>query len=173
MKTSHLTMIAAGLVWLVAGPVAAQQPTGGSAQPGGTPTAPAPPAAAPVAEPPGSGPKAQPSATGTLPKAQTQVQPQVQVDANSIGGSTVRGSDGRDVGKVDRLMVDPKDGRISTLVITMGGTLGIGGRNVSVPWQSVRLGQDQGRLVVTVDQRFLELAPAASPPSERPPQQRQ
>lgn len=127
MKTSQFTMMAAGLALLVAGPVAAQQPTGGPAQPSGTPAA----------------------TTGT------QGQPQVQVDAGSIIGSTVRGSDGRDVGKVDRLMVDPKDGRISTVVISMGGTLGMGGRNVSVPWQSVRLGQDQGRLVVMVDQQFL------------------
>jgi sporulation protein YlmC with PRC-barrel domain len=159
MKPSQFTTIAAGLALLLAGSVAAQQPTGGAGQPGGAPPGPAQPSS-PAAEPPKAQP---PSATGA-PN-------QVQVDASSIIGSTVRGSDGRDVGKVDRLMVDPKEGRISTVIISMGGTLGMGGRHVSVPWQSVRLGQDQGRLVMTVDQQFLEPAPAASPPTERQPQQ--
>ncbi|HXG05438.1 MAG TPA: PRC-barrel domain-containing protein [Candidatus Binatia bacterium] len=156
MKPSPFTMTVAGLALLYAGSVAAQTPTGGSGQPAGTPSAPAPSSTAPGSEPARSEP---PSPAGA--------QPQVQVDAGSIIGSPVRGADGRDVGKVDRLMVDPKDGRISTVVISMGGTLGMGGRNVSVPWQSVRIGQDQGRLVVMVDQQFLEPVPAASPSGER------
>jgi sporulation protein YlmC with PRC-barrel domain len=86
----------------------------------------------------------------------------VLVDASSIIGATVR-SQGKDVGKVERLMVDPKDGRVRTVVIQQGGTLGMGGKSVSMPWESVKVGQDGGKIVVTAEQQMLEQAPAASP----------
>jgi sporulation protein YlmC with PRC-barrel domain len=86
----------------------------------------------------------------------------VLVDASSIIGATVR-SQGKDVGKVDRLMVDPKDGRVKTVVIQMGGTLGVGGKSVSMPWESMKVGQDNGKIVVTAEQQVLDQAPSASP----------
>lgn len=96
----------------------------------------------------------------------TQSGSAVQVDAGSIIGSTVRGTDGRDVGKVSRLMVDPREGRIKSVVISVGGVLGVGGKAVSVPWESVKLGQDDQKIVVTVEQQLLDSAPSASPSSE-------
>jgi sporulation protein YlmC with PRC-barrel domain len=86
----------------------------------------------------------------------------VLVDSSSIVGATVR-SQGKDVGKVDRLMIDPKDGRVKTVVVQMGGTLGVGGKSVSMPWESVKVGQDNGKIVVSAEQQMLEQAPAASP----------
>ena len=86
----------------------------------------------------------------------------VLVDSSSIVGATVR-SQGKDVGKVDRLMIDPKDGRVKTVVVQMGGTLGVGGKSVSMPWESVKVGQDNGKIIVSAEQQMLEQAPAASP----------
>jgi len=86
----------------------------------------------------------------------------VLVDANSIIGATVR-VQGKDAGKVERLMVDPKDGRVRTVVVQQGGTLGMGGKSVSMPWESVKVGQDGDKIVVTAEQQMLEQAPAASP----------
>ena len=84
------------------------------------------------------------------------------MDANSIIGATVR-AQGKDVGKVERLMVDPKDGRVRSVVVQQGGTLGMGGKSVSMPWESVKVGQDGDKIVVTAEQQMLEQAPAASP----------
>ncbi len=98
------------------------------------------------------------SQSASSPSAQSGV----LVDANSIIGATVR-AQGKDVGKVERLMVDPKDGRVRTVVIQQGGTLGVGGKSVSMPWESVKVGQDGGKIVVTAEQQMLEQAPAASP----------
>jgi sporulation protein YlmC with PRC-barrel domain len=89
----------------------------------------------------------------------------VLVDANAIVGATVR-AQGKDIGKVDRLMVDPKDGRVRTVVVQQGGTLGVGGKSVSLPWEAVKVAQDGGRIVVTAEQQMLEQAPAASPRSD-------
>ena len=89
----------------------------------------------------------------------------VLVDANAIVGATVR-AQGKDIGKVDRLMVDPKDGRVRTVVVQQGGTLGVGGKSVSLPWEAVKVAQDGGRIIVTAEQQMLEQAPAASPRSD-------
>ena len=93
-------------------------------------------------------------------------QPMLQIDSSSIVGSPVRSPDGKDLGKISRLMIDPREGRVTTAVISMGSKLGIGGRNVAVPWTSLRVGQDQQKLVFTADQRLLDQAPSASPAGE-------
>jgi len=113
-----------------------------------------------------SGAAAQSSSTPTpsapsSPSGQS-AQSGVLVDTSSIIGATVR-AQGKDVGKVERLMLDPKDGRVRTVVVQQGGTLGMGGKSVSMPWESVKVGQDGDKIVVTAEQQMLEQAPAASP----------
>jgi len=104
------------------------------------------------------------SSSSTAPSSPSgqSAQSGVLVDTSSIIGATVR-AQGRDVGKVERLMLDPKDGRVRTVVIQQGGTLGMGGKSVSMPWESVKVGQDGDKIVVTAEQQMLEQAPAASP----------
>jgi sporulation protein YlmC with PRC-barrel domain len=168
-KIATLTIAGAALL-AAAAPVAAQQAPPSSAPP---PSAPGP--AQPTdsgqpsssGQPTGSGQPASasqpappnPSASGTQAAAQAAV----QVDTSALVGSQVRTSDGRELGTVDRLMMDPKQGQITTVVIKRGGTLGMGGETFAVPWSAVRVGQDDRKLVVTVDQQLLDRAPAASP----------
>jgi sporulation protein YlmC with PRC-barrel domain len=141
--------VVAGLA-LAAG--AGAQSSSGSSQPSSATDQPA------ASQPPSSQ-----SAPTTQQSPSSQSAPSgVLVDASSIIGTTVR-AQGKDIGKVERLMVDPKDGRVRTVVIQQGGTLGVGGKSVSVPWESVKVGQDDGRIVVTAEQQMLEQAPAASP----------
>src|SRR5687767_7576743 len=91
----------------------------------------------------------------------------VLIDSGSLVGSAVRDAQGKDLGKVSRLMIDPKDGKVQTVVVSMGGTLGMGGNSVAMPWNQVKITQDQGRLVVTVDQQMLQQAPKAQSSSGR------
>ena len=104
------------------------------------------------------------SSSSTAPASPSgqSAQSGVLVDTTSIIGATVR-AQGKDVGKVERLMLDPKDGRVRTVVVQQGGTLGMGGKSVSMPWESVKVGQDGDKIVVTAEQQMLEQAPAASP----------
>jgi sporulation protein YlmC with PRC-barrel domain len=111
--------------------------------------------------PPSSSDQSSSSTAPSSPSGQS-AQSGVLVDTSSIIGATVR-AQGRDVGKVERLMLDPKDGRVRTVVIQQGGTLGMGGKSVSMPWESVKVGQDGDKIVVTAEQQMLEQAPAASP----------
>jgi sporulation protein YlmC with PRC-barrel domain len=84
------------------------------------------------------------------------------VDASSIIGATVR-SNGKDVGKVSKLMLDPNEGRITTVIVGMGGMLGVGQKDISVPWSSVKIARDGTRIVVDASQLPLEQSPSASP----------
>jgi sporulation protein YlmC with PRC-barrel domain len=117
--------------------------------------------------PPSSSSPSAPQATPSTPPpgpggSQMGQQGQLQVDANTILGSTVRDAQGKDIGKVSRLMIDPQEGRVTNVVIGMGGTLGMGEKLVSVPWNSVKVGQDQGKVIVSVDQQVLQQAPRAA-----------
>ena len=96
------------------------------------------------------------SAVAQQPPAAPQA---ILVGSDSLVGSAVRDAEGRDVGKVSRLMIDPSDGRITSMIIATGGTLGVGSNMISVPWSSVKIGQERGKLVVTASQ-MLESAPS-------------
>jgi sporulation protein YlmC with PRC-barrel domain len=85
----------------------------------------------------------------------------VQIQGSSLIGSTVRASDGKDLGKVHDVMVDAQDGKISSVVISMGGTLGMGGKQVTVPWSAVRVARDQQNVIVTLQQEVIPTAPRA------------
>jgi len=116
---------------------------------------------------PGQAPSTSPAPSGSAPSSGSQ--PAVQIDSSSIIGSPVRSADGKELGKISRLMIDPREGRITTAVISMGSKLGVGGRTVAVPWTSLKVGQEQRKLVFTVDQQLLDQAPSASPSGDDKP----
>ena len=103
---------------------------------------------------------AQQPATPTSPQA-------ILVGSDSLVGGTVRDNEGRDIGKVSRLMIDPSDGRITSIIIATGGTLGVGSNTISVPWNSVKIGQDRGKLIVTASQTLDSAPGRVSTPAEQ------
>jgi sporulation protein YlmC with PRC-barrel domain len=87
----------------------------------------------------------------------------VEITSESLVGSKVRNTDGREIGSVKSLMIEPVQGKINSVAIALGGVLGVGTKTVLVPWQSVMVGRDGQTIVVTVQEALLEQAPAASP----------
>jgi hypothetical protein len=73
-------------------------------------------------------------------------------------GKTVRYQGGEDAGTV-RDFVTNDDGSIESLVLTRGGILGIGERNVAVPWNQVRVNPDNADMVLTLNEEQLEELP--------------
>lgn len=167
--------------WIVFGAVfaLALSPAGGSwaQQQGATPSTPSDssttqPAAPDSSTTPQSAPM--PPSVSPQPVTPSMSSPNpsgLQIDSKSLVGSTVRGEDGKDLGHVANLMVDANDGRVTAVVITMGKMVGVGGtgitlggKDVTVPWSGIKLGRDQEKIVVTLQQSMM---PAASPPSSR------
>ena len=105
MRTSLIATVAA--LALLAGPALAQ-----TTSPGG--------AAPPAGSPPAAAPKPMPD-------------PMKQEDVSQIKGSAVYGSDDKKIGSVSTVLMKPDSKQIDRFVVTAGGVLGVGGRDVALP----------------------------------------
>jgi sporulation protein YlmC with PRC-barrel domain len=168
--------------------------TGGSlaqmgAQPdkgGGTPqvTQPAPaPSAQPSLQEPKAPPGAEPGKGAEATKEEPKAQPGVkggkaaetatgkELPASTLMSTTVRSREGESLGKINELVIDPKEGKITTAVLSFGGFLGIGGKSVAIPWSDVKLADNGKTITVAMAREQLETAPEWKKPVEetKPP----
>jgi sporulation protein YlmC with PRC-barrel domain len=92
-------------------------------------------------------------------------------ETGDVIGATVQGPDNKNIGKVDALLIDPKDGKISHAVVSMGGVLGVGDEKVVVPYSALTMSGHEGgrRAKITIDQSALDQAPKYVKSSERQP----
>ena len=61
--------------------------------------------------------------------------------ASALIGAKVRNDNKETVGKIDDIYLD-KDGNIKTVVISVGGFLGVGSKAVAVKWSDIKFGRD-------------------------------
>jgi sporulation protein YlmC with PRC-barrel domain len=88
------------------------------------------------------------------------------VASDSLVGTKVRDAQGQDVGEISKLMIDVKQGKVMSAMIKQGGSLGMGGKEISVPWETLAIQRGQNQeLVATMQQPLLDQAPSASPSS--------
>jgi sporulation protein YlmC with PRC-barrel domain len=105
------------------------------------------------------------------------------VESNKIVGMKVKNDQGKDVGAIEKLIVDHGDGRITHVVLGRGGVLGVGEQKVVLAWSDLKIQPDpnnRNRMVAMVDQgkvdsapryearRDRDAAPAASPSTSQP-----
>ncbi len=69
------------------------------------------------------------------------------VAATALIGAKLRNDDKDVVGTVEDLFVDER-GAITTVVVSVGGFLGLGARSVGLRWQDVRRSRDGGAVVL-------------------------
>lgn len=80
-------------------------------------------------------------------------------DSRDIIGVRLKNAQGKDLGEIDALMIDPKDGKITHAVVGVGGLAGLGEKHLIVPWSELKSSMDHNRVVLTMDQATLERAP--------------
>lgn len=96
--------------------------------------------------------------------------PDNTVFSNTLVGARVQNREGKDVGEIERLVIEAKSGRISHLVVGLGGVAGVGEKKVVVPWSAVAVGVDPThaqRIVATVNARAIETAQRWEDPDQR------
>ena len=71
----------------------------------------------------------------------------------------MRNTAGEDLGKINDLMIDLQSGRIAYAVLSFGGVLGIGDKLFALPWNALRVDEDEKELILDIDKRRLETAP--------------
>jgi sporulation protein YlmC with PRC-barrel domain len=90
------------------------------------------------------------------------------VRAKDLIGLSVYSTNNEDLGKVEDLVIDPLQGRISYAVLTFGGFLGMGDKYFAVPWQDLKLQpkglttagtQKEDHYVLAIDKQALKNAP--------------
>ena len=79
--------------------------------------------------------------------------------ASQLMGMKVEGTDGKKVGKIRDLVIDPEDGAIEYAVLDFGGIAGIGDKYFAVPWDALEWTADKKKLTLDVTKKDLKQAP--------------
>jgi hypothetical protein len=83
------------------------------------------------------------------------------IGSDRVEGRPVRGSDGRRIGFIKRLMIDKHSGKVSYAVMNCGGFLGIGGEYRAVPWDALHYDPILGSYRLTMSDDELRSALAS------------
>ena len=81
-----------------------------------------------------------------------------QMRAEELIGATVTQASGEKIGKIQDLVID-ENGRLVGVVVSVGGFLGFGDKEVALPWSKLEPRPQQGLAVAMVDKDQLEQAP--------------
>ena len=77
-----------------------------------------------------------------VPPQQGQPQAALSAGSDHLVGKSVMSAQGKEIGTIKDVLVTP-DGKVEALVVTAGGTAGMGGKQVAVTWDKVALKGDQ------------------------------
>ncbi len=80
------------------------------------------------------------------------------IDAEALIGTTVTTADGEDIGEVETLMVG-SDGSIRNVVLGLGGFLGMGEKDVVLPWDRFTVSEGGDEVAVNATAAELEALP--------------
>ncbi len=67
--------------------------------------------------------------------------------------------EGKDIGRIEELMIDVTTGRVAYAVLSFGGFLGIRNKLFALPWSSLTVDEGRKRFVVNVTRESLEDMP--------------
>ena len=100
-----------------------------------------------------------------LASAQTTKAPTWKRDAGlhetkEIIGTRITNAAGKDLGEIDQLLID-RNGKVSHVVIGIGGLAGVGEKKVVVPWSDLKFAPvtEGKKNAITMDEAKLQSAP--------------
>lgn len=99
---------------------------------------------------------------GTQAQRQAWAVPSTSVESRHIVGMKVKSTQGKDVGEIDQLIVNPSDGKITHVVLGRGGLMGVGEQKVVLSWSDLKIQADpdnRNRWVAMTDQAKIDSAP--------------
>jgi sporulation protein YlmC with PRC-barrel domain len=78
---------------------------------------------------------------------------------STVIGMKVQDTEGKKLGDIKELVIDPADGSIGYAVLDFGGFLGIGDKYFAVPWEALQWTPDHKAIVLDVSKKDLKQAP--------------
>jgi sporulation protein YlmC with PRC-barrel domain len=79
--------------------------------------------------------------------------------ADTLIGMDVENAQGQDLGEIDDLAINVKDGRIAYAALAYGGWLGLGENLAAVPWEALKLNMAERQFTLNLDKDKLQNAP--------------
>ncbi len=73
--------------------------------------------------------------------------------ADKLNGMQIQNQQGEDIGSVDQVILDAKEGKLAYVVVSTGGLWGIGGQKAIVPWNALHLQSEQALQRQTAQQQ--------------------
>ena len=100
----------------------------------------------------------QAAGSSQLISAYEQIQARDTLRGGSIIGKDVINTAGENIGEVKEIAVTP-DGRVSNVVVSVGGFLGVGDRLVALPWNSLDISTASDEIKANVTKADIAKAP--------------
>jgi len=102
------------------------------------------------------------SALGAAKPEVKKVQTDYTYRASTLVGMEVMNHDGTNIGKLEDLLVDVRDGQVKCGILSFGGIFGIGDKLFPIPWHqlTMRIDDKKTYLVADVSKEFLTKAPS-------------
>ncbi|MEO8342010.1 MAG: PRC-barrel domain-containing protein [Nitrospirota bacterium] len=79
--------------------------------------------------------------------------------ASDLIGMNVQGPDGKNLGDIKDLVIDPEEGGVVYAVLEFGGFAGIGDKYFAVPWEALQMDHSNKILSLDVHKKDLKNAP--------------
>ena len=81
-----------------------------------------------------------------------------EIDANKLIGRNIKNPQGDTVGEINSVAID-KDGKVRSVIVGVGGFLGVGEKNVALPWDSLTVSNSGEDVVANVTKDELKALP--------------
>ena len=76
-----------------------------------------------------------------------------------ITGTTVTATDGDSIGNINDLIIDGETGGMQAAILSVGGFLGIGAKQIAVPWEELQINYDANEISMNLTREEAEAAP--------------
>ena len=92
-----------------------------------------------------------------------------ELRADWIVGTTVTSPEGETIGTIDDLLLNQEDGSVSAAIVSVGGFLGFGAKQIAVNWTDLEQAYDGSEIVLALTREQAEEAPSFNFRDQEPP----
>lgn len=90
------------------------------------------------------------------------------IASDRVEGTAVRRPNGDSLGRIERLMIEKRSGRVAYAVMSFGGFLGLGEGYYTVPWGALRFNSELDAYEIDVSEDQLRNAPQRTAQGQDP-----
>lgn len=95
------------------------------------------------------------------------------IASDRVEGTSVYNDAGENIGRIERVMIDKRSGKVAYAVMSFGGFLGLGGEYYPVPWQKLSYNSKLGGYQLGVSADDLRNSPLKLESEDQMPEEAQ